>query len=436
MDKKREELLNKLETIKEKAQEDLKNNHIGYENCVVKNVIHYDKKVELINKETNKKEEFDLCVAVIEDPDTKTTMNMYYLNGEEVDFTELMLEYEAPESIKDVIDRTKENEEKPKEEQDKELKSDKLDELEKEKIEDKGEKETNKKKEKKDKDSRIGEKPKYIIQTVDVDRAYIDKWHTLRSKLDLPSEVKELAFAYPNTDEDKNLSDDLVVIMLDKDGKRIKETSDGTKVTDILTVDNATGDNPMYDDNTKLELEGYAKKNKNMTMKRFKAKEIKDNNFYLSVEQKEVGGYSELYAGGKTHDGNDPVEVQLETDNVGIQTDLEMQEIMNDRRGVHNKDNIDKEADMHEEHGDDTDIIKKENADGNDATFEFCENEKDWEELATKWGYYKDGKPDSEKAKNIYKEYKENNPHLTSDEIVQEISDDLYEQTPGRNSRI
>ena len=392
MDKKREELLNKLETIKEKAQEDLKNNHVGYENCVVKNVIHYEKKVELINKETNKKEELDLCVAVIEDPDTKTTKNMYYLNGEEVDFTELMLEYESPESIKDVIDRTKENEEKPEKEQDKELKSDKLDELEQEKIEDKGEKETNKKKEKKDRNSRIGEKPKYIIQTVDVDRAYIDKWHTLRNKLNLPSEVNELAFAYPNTDEDKNLSDDLVVIMLDKDGKRIKETSDGTKVTDILTVDNATGDNPMYDDNTKLELEGYAEKNKNMTMKRFKAKGIDDNNFYLSVEQKEVGGYAELYAGGKTHDGNDPVEVQLETDNVGIQTDLEMQEIMNDRRGVHNKDNIDKEADMHEEHGDDTDKIKKENADGNESTYEICELEivpgtdKTWDEWAEELG--------------------------------------------------
>lgn len=431
MDKKREELLNKLKTIKERAQEDLKNNHIGYENCVVKNIIHYNKKVELINKETNEKEKFELCVAVVEDPDTKRTTNMYYLNGEEVDFTELMLKYESPEPIKDVIDRTKENEERTEKEQDKELKSDKLDELEQEKIE------TKKEDKKKDnKNSKIGEKPKYIIQTVDVDKAYIDKWHTLRNKLNLPSEVKELAFAYPNTDEDKNLSDDLVVIMLDEEGKRITETADGTKVTDILTVDNATGDNPMYDDNTKLELEGYAEKNKNMTMKRFKAKGIDDNNFYLSVEQKEVGGYAELYAGGKTHDGNDPVEVQLETDNVGIQTDLEMQEIMNDRRGVHNKDNIAKEADMHEEHGDDTDKIKKENADGNDATFEFCENEKDWEELATKWGYYKDGKPDSEKAKNIYKEYKENNPHLTSDEIVQEISDDLYEQTPGRNIRI
>jgi hypothetical protein len=392
MDKKREELLNKLETIKEKAQEDLKNNHVGYENCVVKNVIHYNKKVELINKETNKKEELDLCVAVIEDPDTKTTMNMYYLNGEEVDFTELMLEYESPESIKDVIDKTKENEEKPEKKQDKELKGDKLDELEREKMEDKEDGKTNKKKEKNDKDSRIGEKPKYIIQTVNVDKAYIDKWHTLRNKLNLPSEVNELAFAYPNTDEDKNLSDDLVVIMLDKDGKRIKETSDGTKVTDILTVDNATGDNPVYDDNTKLELEGYAEKNKNMTMKRFKAKGIKDNNFYLSVEQKEFGGYAELYAGGKTYDGNDPVELQLETDNVGIQTDLEMQEIMNGRKGVYNKDNIDKEADIHEEHGDNTDEIKKENADGNENTYEICELEivpgtdKTWDEWAEELG--------------------------------------------------
>lgn len=387
MDKKREELLNKLETIKEKAQEDLKNNHIGYENCVVKNVIHYNKKVELVNKETNKKEEFDLCVAVVEDPDTKTTMNMYYLNDEEVDFTELMLKYESPEPIKDVVDKTKKNEDMQEDKQDKELKSDKLNELEQEKLKDKKED-----KKKDNKNNRIGEKPKYIIQTVDVDKAYIDNWHTLRNKLRLPSEVKELAFAYPNTDEDKKLSDDLVAIMLDKDGRRIKETSNGTKITDVLTVDNATGDNPMYDDNTKLELEGYAEKNKNMTMKRFKAKGINDNNFYLSVEQKEVGSYAEIYAGGKTHDGNDPVEMQLETDNIGIQTSLEMQEIMNGKRGIHNRDNMDKEADMHEEHGDDIDKIKKENADGNENTFELCDLEivpgtnKTWDEWAEELG--------------------------------------------------
>lgn len=385
MDKKREELLKKLKEVKKKAGYDLKNNHIGYENCTIKDVIHYNKKVELINKKTNQKEEFDLCVVVVEDLDTKEISRMCYLNGEEVDFSELMLKYESPEPIKDVVNRTKENEEKPENKQDKELKSEGLEQLEQEKLKEKDSK-------KKSDNEEVREKPKYIIQTVDVDQAYVDKLHTLRTKLRLPNEVKELAFAYPNTEEDKKLSDDLTVIMLDSKGRRIDETSSGKKITDVLTVDDSTGDNPMYDDNTKLELGGYAEKNKNMTMKRFKAKGINDNNFYLSVEQKEVGGYAEVYSGGRTHDGNDPVEVQLETDNVEIQTDLEMQEIIDGRRGIHNRDNIDLEADMHENHGDDTDKIKKENADGNRSTHEICEldivpgTDKTWEQWAEELG--------------------------------------------------
>lgn len=385
VDKKREELLEKLREIKAKAEYDLKNNHIGYENCIIKNVIHYNKRVELINKKTRQKEEFDLCVVLIEDSDTNKTSTMYYLSGKEVDFIELMLEYESPEPIKDVVDKTKENEEKPKKRQDKEFKSESIEQLEQEKAEEKDNKEDNDK-------TKNNEKPKYIIQTVDLDQAYVDKLHTLRTKLKLPGEVKELAFAYPNTEEDKRLSDDLTVIMLDKDGKRIEETSNGKKITDILTVDDATGDNPMYDDNTKLELGGYAEKNKSMTMKRFKAKGIDDNNFYLSVEQKKVGDYAEIYAGGKTHNGNDSVECQIETDNVGIQTSMEMQEIIDERRGVHNKDNIDLEADMHEKHGDNIDKIKKDNADGDKNTFEICDlnivpgTDKTWEQWAEELG--------------------------------------------------
>ena len=404
MDKKREELLEKLKEIKAKAEHDLKNNHIGYENCIIKDVIHYNKKVELINKQTNQKEEFDLCVVVVEDPDTKETSRMCYLNGEEVDFSELMLKYESPEPIKDVINKTKENEEEPENKQDKELKSDGLEQLEQEKLKEKDDK-------KKENSKSTREKPKYIIQTVDVDKAYVDKIHTLRTKLRLPSEVKELAFAYPNTEDDKKLSDDLTVIMLDNKGRRIEETSGGKKITDVLAVDDATGDNPMYDDNTKLELGGYAEKNKNMTMKRFKAKGINDNN------------YAEVYSGGRTHDGNDPVEVQLETDNVGIQTDLEMQEIIDGRRGIHNRDNIDLEADMHENHGDDTDKIKKENADGDRSTHEVCEldivpgTDKTWEQWADELG---DSKKNLQErfAREINK-----NPKKPED-IVQDIEAD------------
>ncbi len=428
MDKKREELLEKLKEVKAKAEYDLKNNHIGYENCTIKDVIHYNKKVELINKQTNEKEEFDLCVVVVEDPDTKETSRMCYLNGEEVDFSELMLKYESPEPIKDVVNRTKENEEKPENKQDKELKSEGLEQLEQEKLK---EKDSKKKSDKED----VREKPKYIIQTVDLDQAYVDKLHTLRTKLRLPSEVKELAFAYPNTEDDKKLSDDLTVIMLDSKGRRIDETSSGKKITDVLTVDDSTGDNPMYDDNTKLELGGYAEKNKNMTMKRFKAKGINDNNFYLSVEQKEIGSYAEIYCGGRTHDGNDPVELQLETDNVEIQTDLEMQEIIDGRRGIHNRDNIDLEADMHENHGDDTDKIEKENADGDLNTHEICNldivpgTDKTWEQWADELGDSKE---------NLQKRFErevDKDPRKPED-IVQDIEADYEMLNNHEHNRI
>ncbi len=130
MNKEREEILEKLNGIKKKVENDLRNNHPGYENCIVKNVTHYNKTVELINKETGEKEEFDLCVATLEDPDTKKITLMYYLNGEEVDFSELMIKYESPEPIKDVVDKTRENDEKPEKEQDKEYQKQDLETLE------------------------------------------------------------------------------------------------------------------------------------------------------------------------------------------------------------------------------------------------------------------------------------------------------------------
>lgn len=130
MNKQREEILEKLTDIKQKAESDLQNNHPGYENCIVKNVIHYNKAVELINKETGKEEKFDLCVAIIEDSDTKEITQMYYLDGEEIDFSELMIKYESPKPIKDVVNKTRENEEKPEKEQDKEYQKQDLTELE------------------------------------------------------------------------------------------------------------------------------------------------------------------------------------------------------------------------------------------------------------------------------------------------------------------
>lgn len=386
MNKEKTERLEKLQEIKIKAESDLKDNHIGYENCIVKNVIHYNKKVELVNKQTKQKEEFDLCVAVVEDPETKRITNMYYLNGEEVDFTELLMQYESPEPIKDVVDKTKENEEKPEKEQEAEYNKESLEELETEKeLEEK----EGKSKEDKTKSDLTGIKPKYVFQTIDIDKAYVDNWTTVRRGFNLPSGVEKIAIAAPVQKDDHILRGGITMYMLDARGN-ILENVNGKTIKDYFEIDDATGINPMYDDNTKLELQEHAEKNKGMTMRRFKSKQNPE--LYLSAEQKEVGQYVEVYAGKRTRDGNDPVEIQLETDNVGIQTSLEMQQIISGYKGEYNIENIDKETDIHEAHGDDEMKIAKENADGIKETRTICNGdripgtEKTWEELSDTTG--------------------------------------------------
>lgn len=380
----KEEVLEMLREIKTKAEEDLKNNHIGYENCVVENVIHYKKKVELINRETNQKEKFDLCVVIVRDPDNSKPTNMYYLNGEEVDFTNLMIKYESPEPIKDVINQTKENKERNNIDKDKELESESLEDLEKEKKEEE-KKETEKAEEKKVEieNTLMGKKPQNVLQSVNVENTYIDNWTTVSKGFDLPPQVKQLAVSRPEKNDSNALSADLTIYMLDAQGNIIENANN------FFEIDNATGNNPMFDDNTKLELAGHAEKNIGKTMKRFKSKENQD--LYLSIEQKEIDGYHELYAGGRTLNGNDPVEVQLETKNVGLQTNLKMQEIISNRKGIYHKDEMDQEADMHAEHGDDEEKIPIEYADGDTKNVVFkCKyipgTDKTWTELAEETG--------------------------------------------------
>lgn len=420
MNKEKTEKLEKLQEIKLKAETDLKNNHIGYENCIVKNVIHYNKKVELINKQTKQKEEFDLCVAVVEDPETKRITNMYYLNGEEVDFTELLMQYESPEPIKDVVDKTKENEEKAEKEQDKELVKDDLNELENEKQQEEKE---GKNKEDKTKNDLTGTKPKYVLQTIDIDKAYVDNWTTVRKGFELPAGVEKIAIATPMQKDDHILQGGITMYMLDARGN-ILENVNGKTIKDYFEIDDATGINPMYDDNTKLELQEHAEKNKGMTMRRFKSKQNPE--LYLSAEQKEVGQYVEVYAGKRTRNGNDPVEVQLETNNVGIQTSLEMQQIISGYKGEYNVENIDKEADIHEAHGDDEMKIAKENADGIKHTKEICESpyvpdtEITWEQLSKLLG----NKNIEALQVEFLKEYNGNN----SEKIILEMQEEYGEE--------
>lgn len=386
MNKKDKEMLEKLKNVKQVAEEYFKENN--FENYNIKNVIHYNKKVQLINKDTKQKEEFELYAIIAENTDLEKDgediFELEYLEDKEGNLhtiSDLIKEYEGFENIKDVVDKTRENEEKPEKEQEQEFKKDNLEELEDKEREEKGED-----KEENDKNDLTGEKATNVYQTIDVNSTYIDNWTTVSKGFDLPPEVKQIAIGKPIQKDNNILSSTMSIYMLDARGN-ILENVNGKTIKDYFEIDDATGNNPMYDDNTKLELDGYAEKNKGQTMRRFKSKESPD--LYLSLEQKEVGQYHEVYVGGKTLDGNDPVEVQLETRNVEIQTDLEEQKIISRYKGMYNKDEMDKEADEHEEHGDDEEKMPVDNTDGNELTISLkCKyipgTDMTWEELSDK----------------------------------------------------
>ena len=179
MVKEKEEMLEKLKQVKQTAENYLAENN--FDNYVVKNVVRYNKEIELTKKdsEDNKTKGFRLYVVELENTNPELEegdllTELEYLEDEEGNLytiSDLIQEYEGFENIKDVVDKTKENEEKPEEEQDKELKKESLEELEKEKekeeepeekedIEEKKVKEDDKEESKND---LTGTDPKYVM---------------------------------------------------------------------------------------------------------------------------------------------------------------------------------------------------------------------------------------------------------------------------------
>jgi len=372
-----EELLEQLRAIRDTAQNDLEQRE-GYENYSVSNVVHYNKNVELTVLETREVEYLDLSVVVAQDMETGEIIEIYYLNGEEANIVELNSKYESALPIIEVINETNENLKLDTDKQDEELikielvdleekeleeheerKEDK--ELEEKHEEEKDEKDEKEKDEEENENSLTGIKPRYMVQTIDVDKTYVDNKTTVRKAFNIPAGVQELAISKPEQGDKNVLSRDLTIFMLDSSGKVI-ENADGIQIGDIFELDAATGKAPNADMNTKLGLEGYAKRDISHTLRRFRSKENPD--FYLSAEQKKIGDYAKVYAGRKSPEGNNPIEVELETRNVGIQTDLEMQEVVAGYKGIYNTGRIDQEVDEYEVGGNDLSKIEKENADG------------------------------------------------------------------------
>lgn len=204
--------------------------------------------------------------------------------------------------------------------------------------------------------------------------------------------------------------------------------NDGTVVPLNLKQDHQEGNNPNeinYQVNQKGEVE------QDDVSSRFKI-----GNGTFAIKNGEYGEIKVYHSprktiGGKDVEGNKSLDRELETDNVWIMK-KEVRDLASKyKTGYRSVEEGYQEAKKHEnEKGEiiENDKMKVEDIDGIESTKSHVHEGINYEELAIKWGYYKEGKPNLEKAQDIYKEKRAQNPNAEEKEIIEMITDELEEQ--------
>lgn len=421
MNKEKAILLAKMQELKDKRESEISNQELDIKIVDVK----YLGKIKWIDEQDESRVEKEKDIFMIIEDRNGSMVYKYYDENMEMIAAQMSLDNNLLPNKKFL---SKEDKSFLKDIEDLDKVGESLEDLKREKEkEEKGKtKNADKKKDTKEerKNDLTGKKTKGIVQRIDPNKAYVNSVETVSNAYGISSDVDELVIADTQAGDENALSDNKTIYMLDKDDKII-EKSNGKKINELFEYDDSTGKNPMYDDNTKIELAGHAERNKGQTMARFRSKENPD--LYLSAEQKKWGNYAQVYAEQKTRDGNDAVGIELETDNSAIQTDLEKQKIMGYGSGDYKKEYVDEEADMHdEEHGDDEMNIAIANADGNELTREMCDNpfvpdtNITWEQFSKSIG----DKDINELMKEFFEQYNGNN----GQELILKIQSDYKEQ--------
>ena len=205
--------------------------------------------------------------------------------------------------------------------------------------------------------------------------------------------------------------------------------NDGTVVPLDLKQDYQEGNNPNeinYQVNQKGEVE------QDDVSSRFKI-----GNGTFAIKNGEYGEIKVYHSprktiGGNGIEGNKSLDRELETDNVWIMK-KEVRDLASKyKTGYRSVEEGYQEAKLHEDERGrimENDNMKVEDIDGIENTKSHVHLENiDYEQLAIKWGYYKQGKPNFEKAEQIYEEKRKENPKAKEKEIIEMITQELEEQ--------
>lgn len=212
-----------------------------------------------------------------------------------------------------------------------------------------------------------------------------------------------------------NSSTRFALVVIGKDG-RVEPLK---KYIPQLKQNHSSGNNPIktqYQINTNGEVEKDAV-----------LSEYRIGNKIIQLD-KDQGDDLEVNIGQYSPSGNNLVTTRMRDRNTTFKTDTETRKAVNGYydKGVYASKNSYKEAKKHEENNPDCDKMNEKDIDGDPNTKSHIHNENlNFNELAVKWGLIKNGRPDAEKARQVYEKEANNNLEKSKEEIIKMVSEEM-----------
>ena len=204
-------------------------------------------------------------------------------------------------------------------------------------------------------------------------------------------------------------------------------SKDGSVVPLDIEQDHAEGNNPR-EINYQVSQKGEVSQDD--VLSRFKIGEGT-----LAVKNGKYGEIKVYHSprktiGGSGIEGNKSLDRELETDNIWEIKKEERDLAGEYEDGYRSVEEGYQEAKLHQDEKGkipESDKLKIADIDGEKNTKSHVHDQVDYQELAVKWGYYKDGKPNSQRAEELFQEKRKENPKKETKEIIDMVTEELEE---------
>jgi len=278
-----------------------------------------------------------------------------------------------------------------------------------------------------------------VKQTVDLGERANDM-HDVRKWFGLPQDVVKIGviesyqMSNLHNSEGKDYSNATTRYSLIAIGKN-GEVRPLSEYIPELEQRDSVGNNPV-EESYQVDDSGRVNKDANLTEYQFGSKVIQ-------IDNKEMGRI-EINIGEEARDSTKAMGVELRTENVTFATDTSSRSVIGEYE-QNGEDTVEENIEEAERHPDpEEDKMDARDIDGDIETASHIHTGDEivledgtimtFSELARRYGFYNDGVPDSEHAKEVYTKKLTETPEKTPDEIIEEL-DYEYEDPRIQNGR-